>query len=242
MAFGFQLVCSILIASVFKGTLPYQPAPVPEYKGESMHYRIKYGIFNIGVATISCLEDPSECGCILRAEAQSTGLLRIFKNLDYRFECCMDTATGLPVSAIMDLKDGHNKAYNKVWFDHFSMVDSVIILSYTTEEKRYIVPKDIYDILTGFYHFRSSFIDESIHHGLPVVIQIFIADMLWDLRIKYSGAETINTLYGPLSCQRFISSTVVGKFFRNDDDMKIWFTNEEIPVPVRISLNLRLGF
>lgn len=234
------LIFSIIIASVFNGVSPHELSSVPEYTGESMHYKLKYGIFNIGDASISCFEDRM-VGCIIKAEARSTGLLRIFKNLNYRFECCMDPATGLPNSAVMDLKDGNTIAYNKVLFDHYSITDSVIILSYTTEQKEYIVSKEIYDILTGFYHFRSNFINESINHGLPVVIQIFIADMLWDLKIKYTGEETINTMYGQLSCRKFTSSTVIGKFFRHDDDMTVWFTNDEISIPVKIQLNLRLG-
>jgi hypothetical protein len=241
MLLSLNLIFTILIASVLEGFSPDRPASDPGYNGEYMHYRLKYGIFNIGVATISCLEDRMECGCVIKAEAQSTGLLRIFKNLNYRFECCMDPATGLPNSAIMNLQDGNNTAFNEVLYDHVSMADSVIIISQAMEVKKYIVQKDIYDILTGFYHFRSHFINESTSSGLPVVIQIFIADMLWDLRIKYTGAETIGTMYGQLSCRRFTSSTVVGRFFRNDDDMTVWFTNDEIPVPVKIHLNLKLG-
>lgn len=239
MLLSLNVIFSILIVSVFDGTAPDKSSEVHEYVGETMQYNLKYGIFNIGVATISCFEDQTGCGYILKAEALSSGLLKIFKNLDYCFECCMDPATGLPNSAIMNLKDGNNKVYNKVLFDRYSRTDSAIIFSQTTGE--HIAPKNIYDLLTGYYHFRKNFLAESINNGQPVVIQTFLADMFWDLRLTYTGGETIKTMYGQLSCLRFNSSTVAGRFFRHEDDMTVWFTKDEIPIPVKIRLNLKIG-
>ncbi len=236
-------VCNALVPflfiSVFGVSTLHRPLPAPDYAGEFMHYNIKYGIFKIGVASISCFEDSSGCGYIIKAEARSTGLMKIFRDLDYRFECCMDPTTYLPISAIMDLKDGNTTAYCMTRFDHYSRTDSTIVYSQITG--KYVVPKNIHDILTGFYYFRKDFYDECLSKGLPVVIPTFIADMLWDLRITYTGGETINTMYGLLPCQKFSSSTVVGDFFQNDNDMTIWFTEDIIPIPVKIQLNLRLG-
>jgi hypothetical protein len=233
------LIFSILITSIHQSAGPDKPFTGTEFVGEIMHYNLKYGIFNIGVATISCLEDQAESGYIITAEAQSTGLLRIFKDLNYRFECCMDPATGLPNSAIMDLRDGNNTVYRTSVFDRCSRTDSTIVISQTLGEL--IAPKDIYDILSGYYHFRKDFLAQSIINKHPVVIQTFIADMFWDLRLKYTGGESINTMYGQIPCSRFSSSTVVGGFFKNDDDMIVWFTKDEMPIPVKIELNLKIG-
>lgn len=235
-----KVIILFLTISVFHRAPLSESLPVPDYAGEFMQYSLKYGFIKIGVASISCFEDHSGCGKnIIRAEAQSTGLLKIFRDLDYRFECCMDPATGLPISAVMDLRDGNITSYCKTQFDHLSRNDSSIVYSQATGE--HIVMKNIHDILTGFYQFRRDYYAESLSRGMPVVIPTFIADMIWDLRITNTGIETINTIYGPLFCQKFISSTVVGDFFRHDDDMTIWFTQDKIPIPVRIQLNLRLG-
>lgn len=212
---------------------------VPDYGGEIMHYGLKYGIFNIGIASISCLEDTAGCGYIIKAEAQSTGLLKIFKNLNYHFECCMDSTTGLPNSAIMVLEDRNNSVYNRVTFDQYSRTDSAIVFSQTSGE--HIVPKNIYDILSGYYHFRMNFLTNSSNIGVPVVIKTFLADELWNLRISYEDEETIKTMNGMITCQRFNASTVVGRFFRRDDDMYVWFTKDEIPIPVKVLFKLKIG-
>lgn len=241
MILGLHIICSILFGSVQEGNAPASPMRVHEYVGESMHYKLSYGLFNIGVASISCYEDQAGCGYIIRAEARSIGILKVFKNLHYRFECCMDPATGMPKSATTDLKDGRNISYNSVEFDYHSRTDSAIICSKSSEEQVYVVRRDIYDILTAYYHFRTNLFDERTLGGLHVVIPTFVADTLWDLRITYQGTETIETMYGQQSCQKFNSGTVAGKFFRHDDDMTVWYTEGEIPVPVQIQLNLKLG-
>ncbi|GAI98737.1 unnamed protein product, partial [marine sediment metagenome] len=234
-----NLILATLIFSMHDVDSLDKSLMVNDYVGETMQYNLKYGIFNIGVASVSCLEDQAGCGYIIKAEAQSSGLLKLIKDINYRFECCMDPATGLPNSAIMDLRDGNHTVYNKVVFDHYSRTDSSIINSQTTGE--HIVPKNIHDVLTGYYHFRQNLLNESINNELPVVIQTFLSDMIWDLRMTYTGGETINTMYGELSCLRFTSSTMVGRFFHNDDDMTVWFTKDEFHVPVKVRLNLKIG-
>lgn len=239
MLINLNLILSVLLVSMLDGNSPDRSSMDIDFAGETMHYNVKYGIFNIGVASISCIEDQAGCGYNIKAEALSSGLLKIFRNLNYRFECCMDPATGLPKSAEIDLKDRNNNVYYKVLYDHHSRADSAIIISQSTG--KHIAPKNIHDLLTGYYHFRKNHLTESIDHGQPVVIQTFLADMFWDLRMTYQGTETIVTNYGELSCLKFNSSTVAGRFFRHENDMTIWFTDEEIPVPVRIRLNLKIG-
>jgi hypothetical protein len=234
-----NILVSILFVSVNAGSLPNRTSNAPDYVGEVMHYNVKYGIIRIGIASISCIEDPEGCGHLIRAEAQSAGLLKLFKNLSYRFECCMDPATGLPKSAEMDLRDRNTIAYNKVLFDHYSRTDSSIIIKDTSE--KWIVPKNTHDLLTAYYHFRKDHYYKSLNARIPFVMQIYIADMLWDLKMTYKGGETISTIYGQTRCDKFTSSTVVGPFFRNDDDMTVWFTRDKIPIPVKIKMNLKLG-
>ena len=90
------ILISILIFSILYGSSQDKLFDVTDYCGETVNYRLKYGILNIGFASISCLEDSIKCGGKIKAEARSSGWVKIFKNLDYCFECCVDLATGLP--------------------------------------------------------------------------------------------------------------------------------------------------
>ena len=233
------ILFSILIVSILDVSSQDTSFEVLDYSGETIHYRLKYGIFNIGFASISCLKDSSGSICNIKAEAQSSGWVKIFKKLDYRFECCMDLTTGLPNSAIRSLRDGRYNLYNEVIFDRHSRIDSTIALSQMSG--KHTVSKNIYDILTGFYHFRQNFLKSSTINREDVVINTFFTDELWDLKIRYTGEETIKTSVGELECYKFSPITVIGRYFRNDDDMSVWFTKDEISFPVKIQLNLKIG-
>lgn len=219
---------------------------VPEFRGETMNYRLRYGLFNIGYASISSLEDPSGCGDRITAEAHSEGVVKVFRNLEYRLECCMDVKTGLPTSAVRSLRDRKNFLYNELVFDHFSRGDSAIV--YSQMSGQHIVARGIFDILTGFYHFRMNYLSDrnqpesdKMPQEKEVVISTYYTDRLWDLKIRYAGEETIKTSDGHLTCRKYNPVTVVGKFFSHEDDMSIWFTKDEIPIPVKIRLNLKVG-
>jgi len=212
---------------------------VPDYCGELMSYRLKYGIFNIGWGSISCLEDPEGEGGTIRAEAQSSGWIKIFKDLNYLYESNMDLATGLPNYATINLIDGRYTTHYEVTFDHHSRIDSAIV--YSKMSGQHVVPRNIFDILTGFYHFRKIYLSEDMVEGEEVVIKTYFTDELWDLRIRYVGEETIKTKYGDLVCYKYNPITVIGRYFQNDDDMSIWFTKTECPIPVKIRVNLKFG-
>ena len=212
---------------------------VPDYFGEVMHYNVRYGILNIGRATISFTDDSLGRGHHIKAEAKSVGIVRFFKSINYCFECCMDTITGLPINASMSLADRRCTVYNETVFDHHSREDSSIV--YCQMSGMQIVPKNIYDLLTAYYCFRQNHIPISVKTGQDAVMKIYIADILWDLRLKYVGRETIKTMYGKIECLKFIPSTVAGNFFKNEDDMTVWFTDDAAHIPVRLRLNLIVG-
>lgn len=232
-------VFSILIASILETSSQGVSFEVPDFSGETIHYRLKYGIFNIGYASITCQEDPSGTACNIKAEAQSAGWVKIFKDLDYRFECGMDLGSGLPISATRSLRDGRYSLYNEVLFDRNTRTDSTIVMSQMSG--MHVVSKNIYDILTGFYHFRENFLKASATRREDVVIKTYFTDELWDLRIRYAGEEIIETSMGLRLCYKFNPVTVIGRYFQNDDDMVVWFTKDEIPFPVKIQLNLKIG-
>ncbi len=207
--------------------------------GESISYSLKYGIFNIGQGSISFSKNlDNNIGHII-AEARSSGWIKIFKNLNYRYESYLDLATGLPRHAIRSLKDGRYDVYNELDFDHSSRTDSAIVFSQMSGQ--HVVSKNIFDILTGFYHFRMNCISDKMIEGEVVVIKTFFTDELWDLKILYSGDETINTRYGNLECYKYNPTTVIGRYFNHNDDMSIWFTKDKIPIPVKIMANLKFG-
>ena len=96
MRFKLTLLYIFFFLIFLSGSLPEERIKVPDYGGEIMQYNIHYGFLNVGEATISFIADSNGCGDHLRALARSTGFARVFKSVNYNFESCMDTITGLP--------------------------------------------------------------------------------------------------------------------------------------------------
>lgn len=209
------------------------------YCGEFITYKASYGIFHIGDGSIS-FSDVQE-GNIghIKAETYSSGWIRIFNDLNYRYESYMNLSSGLPNTAIRSLEDRKNNLFNILTFDHTSRSDSAIIISLMSG--KHMVPKNIFDILTGFFHFRTYYLTDSTLLGEEVIIKTFFTDELWDLRIRYAGEETINTIFGSVNCYKYNTVTVVGRFFQHEDDLSIWFTKDKNLVPVKLSANLKIG-
>ncbi len=228
-----------IVSLLTTGNEPDESHSLPEYENEIMHYQINYGIFHIGEAEISFREDTN-CGDFsIKAEARSVGLIKLVKRLNYIYESCMTRQTGLPIRFKMDLTDNRNYYFNEMIFDRQSREDSTIVHSHLTGP--HVVSKDIHDILTGFYHFRENQLDEVAKNENNVIIETYFIDEVWDLNIRYEGKERINTTFGKVNCIKFKPVTVVGDFFKNDDDMTVWFTDDSNHLPVRIKLNLTIG-
>jgi hypothetical protein len=212
---------------------------IPYYPNETIDFSLKYGIFKIGEAHLEFGFDKKCPGAHIIAYAKSTGLVKIINNIHFRYECCMDTATGLPFSDSRILIEGDYVDINTVYYDHFSREDSSLI--YSKKTGTIIVPKNIYDLLSGFYHYRANYLGDNLPLNHSVSTTTFFIDEIWDLTIRYCGKETVNTKYGPIECLKVKPVTIIGHFFRTSDAMSIWLTNNGKYIPVKFSVDLKLG-
>ena len=234
----------IFIALCFSWYLHIIPAysdnhGMPDVDNEVMHYVVRFGIINIGKAIIQIKNDSVNCRTYIKAEARSIGLLRLVKRIDYLYESCMDPESGLPDKFTISLTDNRNYLFNELVFDRNSRRDSAIIMSYLSG--RHVVPWNIHDMLTGFYHFREYYFSDPETFGKDAVITMFFVDELYEQRIRYAGKESIDTEFGETICYKFNPVTIIGNFFKTDEDMSIWFTEDADHIPVKFKLDLTIG-
>jgi len=215
------------------------PPEPQEDGGELMHFKLRYSMFKVGVATVSCNEDTTGAIKQISVDARSNGLVKIFNNMHYLLECHVDPSTGLPDSAKINLKDRKHKLHNELDFIRDDKSDSSIVISKLSGQ--HILSKDIYEILTGFTHFRKDLIAINQSPGQEVLIKTFYPDKSWDLIFRYAEEEELKTVLGSKLCLRYNPATIAGRFFEREDAMAVWFTKEEPYIPVRFRLNLRIG-
>jgi hypothetical protein len=212
---------------------------ISHFRGETVDFSLKYGIFKIGEAHLQLSLGKKCSGANINADAESTGLLKFFKNIQFRYECCMDTLTGLPISDSRILIEDDYVDINTVYYDHTSRKDSSLIYSIKTDT--IVVPKNIYDILSGFYHYRANYLGDNLPLNHTVSTTTYFIDNTWDFKIKYCGKDKINTNYGPVECLKVKPLTIIGQFFRTTDAMTVWFTNNGKYIPVKFTIDLKIG-
>ena len=212
---------------------------IPDYTNETIDYSVKYGIFKIGEAHLEFSTDNKCPGAFIQAYARSTGFVKFIKDIYYKYECCMDKATGFPIRDSRILVEGDYIDTSTVYYDRSSRKDSTLI--YSIKTGLVVGPKGIYDLLSGFYHYRANHLRNNLPVNQTISTTTFFINEIWDLTIRYYGKETIDTKYGPIECLKIKPVTVVGHFFHTTDAMTIWFTNNGEYIPVKFSIDFKLG-
>ncbi|MEN8202630.1 MAG: DUF3108 domain-containing protein [Bacteroidota bacterium] len=233
------LINLIAVLTLLPGQGAANPPVIEGGAGEEMHYKLRYSIFQVGVATVSCKEDRTGSIYHISVDARSNGLVKVFNNMHYRLECNVDPSTGLPDSAVINLKDRKHSLYNELYFYQDARPDSAMVRSKLSGE--HIVSRNIYEILTGFYHFREELIASDKNPSQKVTIKTFYPDKPWELIFHYAEEEELNTALGSMLCYRYNPGTIAGRFFEREDAMSVWFTKEKPHFPVRFRLNLKIG-
>ncbi len=217
-------------------TKEFQP---PDYLGEELYYVISYSFLHAGAARITFKTDSATQRSHIIADARTTGLANTLYRIRDIYECYMDPGSGRPYKAIRNVREGRYREYNEVIYDFNTREDSTIVVSQKSGTQ--VVQKNIYDILTGFFHLRKNLISGETPEGDTIFIQTYFTDEVWDLKVKYAGKEIIKTKLGKVKCLKYNPVTEVGRAFKTEDDMSIWFSDDENHIPVKIWVNLRIG-
>lgn len=226
----------ILTQSVMAQKQPYLP-------GEKIKYQIKYGPVNGGVASLYINEKEWNNQTVWHAviTGHTTGVADALYKVRDTYESYIDPETDLPVFSVRNISEGKYRKYNEVSFDHFTRRDSAILMSDLSGQ--HIAPKGILDILSCFYWFRKYHLanGQTLKPGDTFTLTTWFADELYPVTLRYKGVEYIKIRGGRVRCYCFNPVTEVGRLFKTNDDMSIWFTADENFLPVKVRFDIFVG-
>ena len=215
----------------------------PYLPGEKVKYQIRYGVVNGGIATLEIKDGYWEGVPVWHASAsgQTTGLADALYKVRDIYESYIEPATDLPLFSIRNISEGRYRKYNEVQFDHRSRTDSAVLQSDLTG--KHITQKGILDILSCFYWFRKYYLanGDSLKQGDTFTMTTWFADELYPITLKYKGKETVRVSGGKVLCYRFHPVTEVGRVFKSEEDMAMWFSADENFLPVKIRFDIFVG-
>jgi len=204
-----------------------------------LHYSVSISVFKVAEARVFTIDTSETCVSRLNARIQSIGIGRLFRNVNYHFGSCLDVQTGLPLMAFRYLKTGKNVTYHETSYDRSSRIDSTI--AFSDSSGRHVIDKNIYDLVTAYLHFWQDFPPDQMQPGEKIIIPTFFYYEPFDLVFIYRGKEEVETKNGTLVCHKIVMQTEIGPFFKTNEDMIIWFSDDERYLPVNAYLNLRIG-
>lgn len=233
------LIFFLTIALTFnvKGQITaYQP-------GEKIFYTIHYGLITGGEATLELMKDTSSGQELWHSvlDGKTVGIVDALFEVRDIYESFIDPCSELPVKSIRNIKEGKYRRYNVVTFDHNTRQDSAILTSDLTGI--HIAEKGIHDILSCFYWFRNRILPgiDTIQTGDVITITTWFTDELYPVSLKYIGNEEVKTKAGKLKAYKFNPVTEVGRLFKTQEDITIWFSADKNFIPVKIRFNIFVG-
>ena len=126
-------------------------------------------------------------------------------------------------------------------FDHDSRPDSAILSSDLTG--KHITQQGIHDILSCFYFFRKNYLagNYQFKKDEAVTINTWFTDEFYPIILRYAGIEDVRTRMGKIKCYKFNPVTEVGRLFKTNDDVTIWFSADKNCLPVKIRFDIFVG-
>lgn len=211
--------------------------------GETLTYRIHYGILNAGTATLTTLKTTyqGEPHFYVKGTGKTTGAVRAFFKVDDLYESFINYNTGLPSYYVRNVKEGSYSQHYQTVFNHQNQT-LILTDKKNTENGSKVINsvKGIQDMLSAFYYLRA-FDPNQLTVGTVKNINIWIDDEMFPFQIRVAGIEDVKTKYGKISCLKIIPLVKSGRVFKEKEGVTMWVSNDKNHVPVSIEAKLAVG-
>lgn len=206
-------------------------------KGEILKFRVHWGWIEAGEAVLEVKKENRKIGSKDVYHVVGTGrtvsAFSVFYKVRDRYETFIDEEALVPLKFIRRVNEGGYIINQDQEFDH----DNNKINS---NGKIMDVPEGIQDMLSAFYYARNlDYSDMKI--GDELMVNTFVDDEVFPLRIRYVGLENIKTKLGKFRCMTFHPVVQEGRVFDVESDLTVWISNDDNHIPIRVEAKLFVG-
>lgn len=206
-------------------------------RGEQLTYRIHYGIFDAGKATISVENENKQIDgrntYHIIGLGNSTGTFNFFFKVRDRYESFIDEDALCPMIFIRRVDEGGFKFSQDMVFDQqYHKVNS--------SGKEFTIPNYVQDMISAFYYART-FDYTNEKPGKIDSVVTFVDNEVWTLKIKFVRRDTLDCDIGKVSCMVFEPMVQKGRIFKHDDDLQVWISDDKNHIPVRAQASILVG-
>ncbi|ASW74547.1 hypothetical protein IQ37_15025 [Chryseobacterium piperi] len=211
--------------------------------GESITFRIHYGILTAGNATLTTQKTTYKGlpHLYVRGTGQTSGAVKAFFKVDDLYESFVNIDTGLPSFYVRNVKEGSYRQHFETVFNHDN--NTLILTDKKTPANGSKVIKSvkgIQDMLSCFYYLRSQS-QNDLKVGTVINMNVWIDDEMFPFQLKVVGTENLKTKFGTINCLKIIPSVISGRVFKEKEGVTMWVSNDANHVPMLLKAELAVG-
>jgi hypothetical protein len=206
--------------------------------GEKLRYRVTYGFIDAGEAILEIKSTTKKGNNRELIQAVGTGRtlggFNAFYRVEDSYETFMDSKGIFPWFFVRRVDEGGYKINQDYAFKHDkSKVDN-------GKGKEFKIPMGVQDMISAFYYART--LDfKNMKKGKTFEFKCFMDDELYNLKIKYVGEEVIHIRKGKFNCHKFVPVVQTGRYFKSEEDVNFWVTNDENKIPILVKAKIPVG-
>jgi len=205
--------------------------------GEKLRYRVSYGIIDAGEVTLEVKSSKKKINnkemYHVVGEGRTLGGFNAFYKVRDKYESYIVKDEMYPLYFKRRVNEGGYKiSQDYSFFPNKNKVQ--------TKSKSFKTPHGIQDMLSSFYYART--LDfSSIQKGKIFEFDCFMDNEVYRLKIKYVGDEIITIRKGKFSCHKFVPVVQTGRYFKSEEDVNFWITNDKNHIPVLVKAKIPVG-
>ncbi len=225
-----------------------QVLPVQEHLSFSVYYQL--GLIWVGAGDLNLTLQPAPLpgqpeGPLYPhgvAIAHSSDRINLFFPVNDRYETWFDPQTVLPVHYVRDIQEGKTRFYWEYQYDRQAGSIHYKHRSKRSNEEGQVkgVSNCIGDLFSTLYYMRS--VDWSSYRvGQRAPLDLIIDGKPQQLSVKLVGRERIKTRLGYTNCLVLQPQLITGDYFKDDDGLTLWLSDDGRRLPVRCEAKILVG-
>ena len=210
-------------------------------KGEWLKFRVHYGIFNAGYATLKLKESKINGQKLYHAVGKgwTVGAAKFFFNIEDEYESYFTKDKFVkPIKFKRRVDEGGYIIKRDMFFDHNRK--TVKINDLKNKENTEMSIGKVQDLVSSFYHLRNYNLD-TIKVGDEIQINLFFDKENYPFKLKFLKKEVLKTKFGNINTWKIRPLVQKGRVFEGQESLTIWISDDKNKIPLRIKASLAVG-
>ena len=210
--------------------------------GEWFKFRVHYGLFNAGYATLEVQEATKNNKKVYHAigKGYTTGMSRFFFKVEDNYESYFDKETGKPYQFVRKIDEGGYKKNQEGFFNQSD--NKIFVKDYKNKsENTFLIPENTQDIVSTFYYLRNHPTVDKLKVGESVTVDMFFDNETTKFKLKFIGKEDLETKFGIVPTMIFRPLVQSGRVFKEEESLTVWISDDDNKIPLSIKASLAVG-